>query len=346
MTEKRPLFSICIPNYNYEIYLGATIDSVLDQSFEDFEVVIQDNASTDGSWDLIQSYAEKDKRIRAYQNPTNVGFSPNLQKVTENARGEYFILLSSDDKMKPNALSRYAEVIEKNGIKEIVICADTDIIDGDGKVTGFIQKPKGKALTETCKLEDNHDGGEPENIELIELMRLAIAGKMPRAIGIFCAFAYSRKLWEKVGGYNTTMNYCPDTAFSFKLMQLRPDYIWVHERLFEYRVHSRNQTAQQKKLGNLKMEIDGYLRLNWYSNEFLAEFGIKRKEAVRTYLKGILINGCILKIYNGNWIEGFRLYCLSWAFYPLETLKMPRTYLAFIIVLLGPIYVTLKNIFN
>lgn len=347
MAEKMPLFSICIPNYNYENYLGATIDSVLDQSFEDFEIVIQDNASTDGSWDLIQSYAKKDKRIRAYQNTVNVGFAPNLQKVTENARGEFIILLSSDDKMKPEALASYAMVIKDSEDKEsLILCADVDIIDEEDKTIGFIQKRRNDYAISTCTLNDSYDKGAPEELDLDKFLKTSLTGKIPRTLSIFCAFAYSRKLWERVCGYDTTKHFSPDFAFSLKLLEMRPTYFWVHERFFEYRIHANNQTSLQKKMGNLKMELDGYFYVKEFSDKFLKEFNLDRTQVTKTYINGVLLYGAIIKIYVGNWIEAFRLYHLAWALFPLETIRLSKTYIALSALIFGIIYAPIKRAFS
>ena len=68
-------FSICIPNYNYDQYIGETIQSVLDQDYGNFEIIIADNQSTDRSWGVIQEFAAKDNRVRAFQNAANLGFA-------------------------------------------------------------------------------------------------------------------------------------------------------------------------------------------------------------------------------------------------------------------------------
>ncbi|HEY2894432.1 MAG TPA: glycosyltransferase family 2 protein, partial [Pirellulales bacterium] len=79
-------FSICIPNYNYERYLGRTIESILAQQDSDCEVLVSDNASTDGSVALVQSF--NDPRIRLHVNACNVGFSGNLDRSARMATGE------------------------------------------------------------------------------------------------------------------------------------------------------------------------------------------------------------------------------------------------------------------
>src|SRR5574343_480869 len=106
-------FSVCIPNFNYEGYIGRTIQSVLDQTYPELEIIIVDNASTDRSWDTIQTYVTKDSRVKAYRNSYNIGFAPNLDKAAQYAENEYIVVLSSDDLMMPDALNEYKNILEQ-----------------------------------------------------------------------------------------------------------------------------------------------------------------------------------------------------------------------------------------
>ncbi len=92
-------FSVCIPNYNYERFLGRTIQSVRDQMGAEFEILVSDNASTDRSMDIVRGFA--DPRIRWRVNRCNVGFAGNLDRAARLAEGERMIMLSSDDLMRP-----------------------------------------------------------------------------------------------------------------------------------------------------------------------------------------------------------------------------------------------------
>jgi len=74
-------FSICIPNYNYEKFLGRTLDSALHQQGGELEVLVSDNASTDGSAALVRARAAADPRVKLSVNPCNVGFAGNLDRV-------------------------------------------------------------------------------------------------------------------------------------------------------------------------------------------------------------------------------------------------------------------------
>jgi glycosyltransferase involved in cell wall biosynthesis len=131
-------FSICIPNYNYEQYIERTIRSVLDQSHSDLEVLISDNASTDRSVEIIKSV--NDSRIGLRVNACNVGFAGNLDKAASMATGEWMIMLSSDDLIRPNALSSYETFLDGLGPERdtSVISSAVDVIDSQDVVTGKI----------------------------------------------------------------------------------------------------------------------------------------------------------------------------------------------------------------
>ena len=135
-------FSICIPNYNYERYLGRTIQSVLDQQGADLEVVVSDNASTDRSVEIVRGFA--DPRIRLRVNRCNVGFAGNLDRAARMAEGDWMNMLSSDDLMRPGALATYRALFERIGAtaeKSIATC-DMEVIDSEDRLNGHVGLPR------------------------------------------------------------------------------------------------------------------------------------------------------------------------------------------------------------
>lgn len=92
-----PLISICIPSYNRADLIEETINSALGQTYQNIEVIVNDNCSTDGSWELLQRLAAKDNRIRIFQNDRNLGAVRNWQAVMKHAQGQYALILWSDD---------------------------------------------------------------------------------------------------------------------------------------------------------------------------------------------------------------------------------------------------------
>jgi glycosyltransferase involved in cell wall biosynthesis len=114
MYHKKPRVSIGLPVHNGERFLGETLDSLLAQSYADFELIISDNASTDGTQEICNLYAAKDQRVRYYRNAKNVGVAPNFNRVFELSTGDYFKWASADDICKPEHLARCLEVLERD----------------------------------------------------------------------------------------------------------------------------------------------------------------------------------------------------------------------------------------
>lgn len=115
-----PKVSVCIPTYNSAHSLGCAIQSVLNQSFEDFELVISDNASMDNTEALVNSY--HDKRIKYICNNENIGMYPNFNKCIEASNGQYIKFLCSDDWFQPNLLEAFIAVINDEPKVGLVVC--------------------------------------------------------------------------------------------------------------------------------------------------------------------------------------------------------------------------------
>ena len=114
-----PVVSVLTTCYNRADFVAETIESVLAQSFEDFEYIIVDDGSTDGSFDVILDYAKRDSRIQAYQNESNLGDYPNRNKAASYAKGKYLKYIDSDDILYPHALDvcvRYMEQFPNAGL--------------------------------------------------------------------------------------------------------------------------------------------------------------------------------------------------------------------------------------
>lgn len=106
MKTTLPKVSILIPTYNRENVMGACIESALNQSYTNFEVIVVDNASTDATWKICQNYAALDPRVRIFRNETNIGPVLNWQRCIDEARGVYGKVLFSDDLIEPDYLEK------------------------------------------------------------------------------------------------------------------------------------------------------------------------------------------------------------------------------------------------
>lgn len=131
VTADMPLVSVCIPAYNSEKYIGEAIESVLTQTYKNFELIILDDVSTDNTLKIARSY--DDERIKVIENPKNLGLVKNFAELLKHASGKYFKLLCNDDLLMPNALEAEVRILEKYPDVSVVT-GSSFVIDGDGKV--------------------------------------------------------------------------------------------------------------------------------------------------------------------------------------------------------------------
>ena len=130
-----PTVSIGLAVYNGENYLALAIESVLAQTFTDFELIISDNASTDHTPEICAEYAAKDNRIRYHRNSSNIGATRNENLTFAMSRGKYFRWLGHDDLCAPDQLAACVAVLESD--PTVVLCHSEVVeIDDDGNRTG------------------------------------------------------------------------------------------------------------------------------------------------------------------------------------------------------------------
>lgn len=133
MTRASPRVSIGLPVYNGERYLAQALDSLLAQTFGDFEVIVCDNASTDGTGEIARAYAAKDRRIRYVRNERNLGWVRNFMRAFELASGEYFRWHAADDLSAPECQARCVEALDREP-GAVLAYPKTRFIDEHGKL--------------------------------------------------------------------------------------------------------------------------------------------------------------------------------------------------------------------
>jgi glycosyltransferase involved in cell wall biosynthesis len=116
-----PRISIVVPAYQVQAYLGECLDSVLGQSFRDFELIGVDDRSPDGSGEILDEYAQSDERVRVLHLPENVGLGRARNAGIEVATGDYLLFLDSDDTMTPGSLQAIADRLERTGDPDVLV---------------------------------------------------------------------------------------------------------------------------------------------------------------------------------------------------------------------------------
>jgi len=153
-----PFFSVIIPTYNHAKFISMAIDSVIQQSFDDFELIIVDNASTDNTEEIIKQYQEqyKEYNINYIKHEKNLERSASRNTGIENSKGEYICFLDSDDYYLKDHLRSLHEFIKNKNFP--VAFFYTDIIqDEEGTLTKVVQPPLQSANNPTFFLEvDEH----------------------------------------------------------------------------------------------------------------------------------------------------------------------------------------------
>ena len=187
-----PKISIIVAVYNVEKYLRRCIDSLLAQTFVDFEIVLIDDGSADGSAEICDEYAAKESRIRVFHQ-RNAGVASARQKGTDEARGRYSIHVDPDDWVKPTMLEEmYLEALSGNS--DIVICDFYEVTAGQSR----------------------HKGQRPQALAPDVVIKDILSGRL---MGSLCNKLVRHDLYERYGiRFATGINYCEDVLICVQLL--------------------------------------------------------------------------------------------------------------------------------
>jgi glycosyltransferase involved in cell wall biosynthesis len=123
------MISIALAAYNGEKFIREQIDSILNQTYQDFELIVCDDCSTDSTWGILQEYEQRDRRIHCYLNEKNLGFNKNFEKAIKLCRGEYIAMSDQDDIWTADHLAVLLENIGDN----LICCGDSMLINELGE---------------------------------------------------------------------------------------------------------------------------------------------------------------------------------------------------------------------
>ena len=137
MSERPPTLTVGVPVYNGERYLEQAVRSVLDQSFTDFELVISDNASTDGTGDIARALAAGDERVTYRRNARNIGLAANNNLLVHIARGRLFKWAPCDDELRPGYLDRCVTALDADPTV-VLAYTQTDFVDADSRPLDYV----------------------------------------------------------------------------------------------------------------------------------------------------------------------------------------------------------------
>lgn len=133
MKNTTPLVSVVMAAYNSERFIGEAIESILDQSYDNFELIIVNDCSKDNTWNIIKSYSKTDRRIKIFQNKKNLGGCKTLNKGMLLGKGKYLAVMDNDDISYSRRLEKQVNLLEKNP-KIGIVGGGIEIIDENGTI--------------------------------------------------------------------------------------------------------------------------------------------------------------------------------------------------------------------
>ena len=159
MSLRSPLVSICLPVYNGDNYVSQAIRSIVGQSFEDFELIISDNASTDGTSIICLDAAAHDSRVRYHRADRNRGLAWNHNRAFELARSPYIAWIGHDDLMERDYIRQCVEGLTKDP-GAVLSYTNSTYIDEEGKLIRLVSRPNSGASDRPSKrfYDILHDG--------------------------------------------------------------------------------------------------------------------------------------------------------------------------------------------
>lgn len=223
--SSNPLISVCIDVHNYADYLPQAVESVLGQTCTDFEIIIVDDCSTDGSCEIAERYARQDARIAAHRNPVNLGMIGNRNACLQKARGRYVKFLHADDYLfSPEALARMAALMQAQPALSL-IAAGQQSVDASGHLGETVShfpdsRPRsGVSVIQRCLVENKNLIGGPS----------AVMIRADRA----------RR------GFDESYFHAADLEMWFHLLE-QGAFSYIPEPLAAYRWHPRQQTEKDR----------------------------------------------------------------------------------------------------
>lgn len=143
------LVSIITPSYNCAAFIGETIESILAQTYQNWELLITDDCSTDNSREIIEGYAVKDSRIRLFKLDKNSGAGVARNNSIKEAKGRYIAFCDSDDRWYPEKLEKQLKYMRSKDCAMSYTSYMT--VDESDKITGIVVCPKNETLRKMCK---------------------------------------------------------------------------------------------------------------------------------------------------------------------------------------------------
>ena len=280
-----PIVSIVLPCYNGAGFLAQSIDSVIAQTFTDWELIIVNDCSKDNSLDIMQQYAEKDSRIRIINNEHNLKLPGALNRGFQEAKGKYLTWTSHDNRMAPTMLEEFVNYLDANPDKGLVTACYAAFSLKTGETLYEVHHP------------------DPQL-------------HLPLFNCVCYAFMYRREVLETVGDYDTTLFLVEDYDYWVRIWQKYP-VGKIYKVLYYTGVGDDTLTLSRKKeIAEKLVEM----RLRYFSDFYKALIG--HSDLQRRLYNSIADNMHGLSRLRFTFKRGAKYSSFYWLYYrPKKTAK-------------------------
>ncbi|MEZ4914704.1 MAG: glycosyltransferase [Chitinophagales bacterium] len=272
MPNETTIVSVILPNYNHALFLSKRIDSILAQTYQNFELIILDDCSTDNSCEIIEDYCAKfPEKITFIQNGTNSG-SPFVQwnKGAAIAKGEYIWIAESDDFCEPDLLEKSVAILEKNANVGLVYC-NSKRIDENEQVFGFTAD-----WTKNEKELDWENGFVAEG-------KIFVQAYLARAciISNASAVVFRKNIFIQIGKADTTFKMSADWLTWIKMLAIS-DVAYIAQALNYHRKHQNTVRASHRYSETEMVEI---FRIYTFVKQHFVFMEIQQKKLRKAFVK-------------------------------------------------------------
>lgn len=217
------LISVCIPTYNSSQYISECIDSVVNQSFKNIEIIVSDNCSSDNTVEIVEK--KNIKNLKVIRNEENIGMAKNFNLACNEASGKYIKLLPSDDIISPNSIEKSLKFIDNHD--EISLIASSKKIINQSSKT-IIKKM-------STFSEGVHEGRDV-------IWEILNSGRNP--LGEPTVTLFKKEDFIDVGGFNEKYEFTLDIDLWIRLLE-KGNLYFIEEPLGSFRVHPESHSVKR-----------------------------------------------------------------------------------------------------
>ncbi len=294
--SSNPLVSICIPTYNGSKFIKETLDSAISQTYNNLEIVITDDCSTDNTIEICYEYAKKDSRIKVYKNKKNIGLVGNWKECLAKSNSNWIKFLFQDDLISPNCVEVMIDTAIKNKVN-FVICDRTYIFEegvDDHAIKFYKNLPKtGKLFNE----ERPYTPKETSKIIANHVFRNCI-GEPPTLL--LNKNFYSEKDFPD--------NYFQLIDYIFVLNKiLKYDFVFVNEKFVKFRVHNNSESKRNNTVNpSNKESFYKFIYIKYYENILICNAVLNN--TLFKEIKKNIPNKDIIMLKNWYIIDSYKKY--------------------------------------